>query len=650
MKSDALPAGLTEKSAGPPNSLTGAMIDTPWGSSERLRERRLKPGPGRSREDVEENQRERLFGAMVACVAQRGYAATRLDDLVELSGVSTASFYRLFASKDACFLAAAEEMLAAALAMTTADLPGTWKERLQGGLAAFAELIVAHPAAAKMLLIDSYAAGPEATKAVDRAVSDFQSRAIALANESPGGSGLPDEVPAAMVGAVEELARDRLRRGRARILPKLMATVAQVALSYRPPTEALTYGGRLPRAKSESLEVPGAADRAIRAFAVVAADRGYAAASVEEVVKRASMSPTTFYAEFADKREVMLAAIDSAGAQMVAATLPAFRRNPDWPSAVRTAFVDLLAYLASRPALTRLVFVEAYAAGPEALQRRAEALEPLTALLAPGRIGGRGLPQGANEVVWAAIIAQIGRRVREAGPNSLPALEPILTFMAVNPYLGPEAAGAAARNGGRARRTQRVEAVLDFYEDPNSDRLETALGAGAATAEELAAGLDVSAEDARRLLGQMLEAGLIESVEGRAKDEPIEGAYRFSGHAAIDRKAVSEMSIAERQRVVVRVASGLEGELVEALEAGTFTLRPEHVLARLPMSLDEEGWREVSDLLEKAMADVLDAYERSTERLADSGELPMRATAGLALFEMPRRQTTPRGRTPSADE
>src|ERR1700744_2880288 len=129
MKSGTLPLDPTERTSSQPFSLASAMVDTPWGSSERLRERQLKPGPGRSREAVEANQRERLFGAMVACVAQRGYAATRLDDLVELSGVSTASFYRLFDSKDACFLAASEELLSAALVATTPDEDGTWQDR-----------------------------------------------------------------------------------------------------------------------------------------------------------------------------------------------------------------------------------------------------------------------------------------------------------------------------------------------------------------------------------------------------------------------------------------------------------------------------------------------------------------------------------------
>ena len=53
-----------------------------------MRDRRLRPGPGSDPEEVARNQRERLFGAMVASVTERGYAETTLDNLVEISGVS----------------------------------------------------------------------------------------------------------------------------------------------------------------------------------------------------------------------------------------------------------------------------------------------------------------------------------------------------------------------------------------------------------------------------------------------------------------------------------------------------------------------------------------------------------------------------------
>ena len=63
---------------------TATMVRTPWGNADQLRGRMLPPGPGRPREEVARNQRERLFGAMVACVAEKGYEATTVADLLEL--------------------------------------------------------------------------------------------------------------------------------------------------------------------------------------------------------------------------------------------------------------------------------------------------------------------------------------------------------------------------------------------------------------------------------------------------------------------------------------------------------------------------------------------------------------------------------------
>ena len=78
------------------NSVQRGMVATPWGQSGELRDRRLRPGPGTPREDVLANQRQRLFGAMVASVAERGYVATTVNDLAEISGVSSRTFYDFF--------------------------------------------------------------------------------------------------------------------------------------------------------------------------------------------------------------------------------------------------------------------------------------------------------------------------------------------------------------------------------------------------------------------------------------------------------------------------------------------------------------------------------------------------------------------------
>src|ERR1044072_5300914 len=68
------------------------IVMTPWGDSDTLRERKLRPGPGVPRIDIRQSQRERLYGAMVASTAERGYEATGIPDLLRISGVSRDTF------------------------------------------------------------------------------------------------------------------------------------------------------------------------------------------------------------------------------------------------------------------------------------------------------------------------------------------------------------------------------------------------------------------------------------------------------------------------------------------------------------------------------------------------------------------------------
>src|SRR5436305_12707694 len=51
-------------------------------------------------------QRARLLEAMVRAVAEKGYEAATVADAVRLARVSRGTFYELFASKEACLLAA----------------------------------------------------------------------------------------------------------------------------------------------------------------------------------------------------------------------------------------------------------------------------------------------------------------------------------------------------------------------------------------------------------------------------------------------------------------------------------------------------------------------------------------------------------------
>ena len=449
------------------------MVVTPWGESDSLRERRLPPGPGTPRDEVLANQRERFFGAMVASVAARGYRATTVNDLVEISGVSSRTFYDLFPDKKACFLATLEAMIEAAIAYSArragelvedpapggVTLPAeegdgarSWEERAGQGLRAFAEMIVAQPAAARLALVEAYTAGPEALVPLEQAMAGFEWLARQVLEQSPERAGMPAEMLMALMGSQQEIARNRLREGREKELPGLIEELWELLLSYRPPPQPLRLAGRPPKARPETPDAHDHAERALLALAEVVAEEGYAGATVDAVLKRAQMSATTFYANFAGKEDAMLAAIDSACSQIVAAILPAFRRAPDWPNGIRAAFGALFNFLASRPALANLAMVEVYAAGLEAMQRRMEALRPLQDLIAGGYELAPETEQLAAEGIVGGVYTLAYRRLREGGAGALPPLAPISAYITLAPFVGADEACRIANGDGRGRR------------------------------------------------------------------------------------------------------------------------------------------------------------------------------------------------------
>src|SRR5215210_1752545 len=118
--------------------------------------RRLPRGThGLDRDVVEASQRARLLQAVGRAVAERGYAAATIDDVVRRAGVSKKTFYEHFADKEECFLAAYEAASAQLLervreAHATED---AWLERTRTQISAYLRWLAADPALARVFLI-----------------------------------------------------------------------------------------------------------------------------------------------------------------------------------------------------------------------------------------------------------------------------------------------------------------------------------------------------------------------------------------------------------------------------------------------------------------------------------------------------------------
>jgi AcrR family transcriptional regulator len=613
------------------------MVVTPWGESDSLRDRMLRRGPGTPPEKVADNQRKRLFGAMVACVAQKGYAATTVADLTQVSGVSRRSFYDLFVDKEACFVATIEAVLEAAMVLVLPeDREGSWEERARRDFHGFTAALSAQSAAAKMCLVDAYAAGPKAVELIEKMVVAGEKLLEQRFRESPDRAEMPAEVFTAFVGGVLEIFRRRVQIGDSS--PATMGDdLLELALSYRSPSRPLKRRRKI----TPSAQAPEPWDQAARtllAFEEEVAERGYVETTVEEVAKRAGMSVKTVYAEFSGKEDLLAAAIDSGSAQIVAAVLPAFRRNPYWPEKVRAGLIAFFGFLASRPTLARVMLVEVLGAGQEALHQRRSALAPLESLLAEGPRRNAEVPPIAVEAITAGILSLAGRRIREKGPQALPELVQIATYLALAPFLGDEQATAAALSERESRRTRETHLV---QRGSPGDRLEvqailTSLAQEAATAPVIAAETGQAIEDVRKRLVEMVKAGWVQEAEPTSGEEPGELVYVSVPAARLfETDTWGRLAASERAKISRSIHELIAAEVDHSLDAETFDAREDRHLVRAPLFLDEEGWREIGRILDEALDASLVARDRSAERLREKGGNPIEARLSYYFFEMP---------------
>src|SRR5882724_5686675 len=121
---------------------------------------------GLTREAVIASQRGRLVDAMAQVVAEKGYAAATVADVVERAGVSRRTFYEQFEDKEACCLAAYDVGLAAVLARirdaVEVNPAAGWRDRARAGVEAFLALLASEPAFAQALQVEILTAGPAA--------------------------------------------------------------------------------------------------------------------------------------------------------------------------------------------------------------------------------------------------------------------------------------------------------------------------------------------------------------------------------------------------------------------------------------------------------------------------------------------------------
>ncbi|MCC9307166.1 TetR/AcrR family transcriptional regulator [Kitasatospora sp. RB6PN24] len=168
---------------------------------------------------------------------------------------------------------------------------------------------------------------------------------------------------------------------------------------------------------------------------------GYAGARVSDICQAAGVTRPVFYEQFSGKEEAFLAAHRHGCAVVIRRMEEAFASQCDWCAGVHAALRVMLAILAEVPAFATMAVVEIEAVGPAGRLAREQLRVRLRRLFSdcpavPLGISGELL---VDSVVGGAYSA-VYRYIATGRQSELPDLLPTLSFAALAPFLGPEAA------------------------------------------------------------------------------------------------------------------------------------------------------------------------------------------------------------------
>lgn len=423
--------------------------------------RPLRPGPhGRERdhEQVLAHQRMRLHEAMVEAVSQLGYDSVTVVALVRLAAVSKRALYENFSSKQECFLATLDAVIADATTSVVAagGSSSDGRESLRRLFAAGALYVETHPKRICVCVVTAPAAGPDARARIESFRVASQSALARAVRHAFGAQAPPPLASRGVAHGIWHLLRSRLLDGEVEQLSLLADELYGWLDSYRCRPGALAPAPEIaPGRPVAALCKPVSGDvrrRLHRAALELAGRRGLAELGERPLLELARVEKAELEALYEDPHACFLDALGLLAADALRRMLAAGRSaaGGSWPAVVRASVAALLDWLAREPALARAAFVEAFRGGPDIQRRMRYLLAGLATLLrrsAPE-------PHRPSEVVADGIVAAIWGVLHDyvAGGSidQMPELTDHISFIVLAPTIGAESAIEALRQHGAA--------------------------------------------------------------------------------------------------------------------------------------------------------------------------------------------------------
>jgi AcrR family transcriptional regulator len=185
-------------------------------------------------EDVVRDQRERLIAAVPGVVAEHGYEAMSVADIVKGAAVSRNAFYKNFGDKQECFANAHEVGHERLLEVLTqpCEAGATAEERVERSLSAALDALASEPDVARLLFVEAPSAGEGIALRYHEWLGRYGTLLRSAAPELPPQSIPAPEVEGVIVGGIASRIASEVLNGRAAKLRDLTAPFVEYVLAF----------------------------------------------------------------------------------------------------------------------------------------------------------------------------------------------------------------------------------------------------------------------------------------------------------------------------------------------------------------------------------------------------------------------------------
>jgi DNA-binding transcriptional ArsR family regulator len=182
------------------------------------------------------------------------------------------------------------------------------------------------------------------------------------------------------------------------------------------------------------------------------------------------------------------------------------------------------------------------------------------------------------------------------------------------------------------------EAVIKAMAHPLRVKILGAVSHGAASPRELSDQLDTSIGTVAYHVRFLVDLGLLKLVRTAPRRGATEHWYELDGRPTISSKAWGELPDVLQDSVIGVTLRDMALDIERAGSSGGFEREDIH-LSRVPMVLDEQGWKKVSKLMDRTLEQVMKIEDEARARIqGDPDAEALGARTVLMFFETPKRR------------